>query len=332
VSPASRFDGAERRQLTVMFCDLAGSTALAARLYPEELRELIGAYHRCVAEAVRRFDGFVAKYTGDGVLAYFGFPRAHEDDAERAVRAGLDIVAAVEGLDVAGIGPLRVRIGVATGLVVVGDLVGEGPSQEQAVVGETPNLAARLQAVAKPGGVVVAPATRRLRGNLFRLQAVGRHEVKGLPEAVEAWGGRGGVDIRGPLRGRAQRPADRFCRPRARTRPPARALEPGAGRRGPGGAVVRRTGDRQEPHPERICAAVSRRITRRACASSARRTTSTARSTHRVRNVPLLIVLTHRPEFATRWSHYGHVTVLTLNKLTRQQSCIGSPKVSTPRT
>jgi class 3 adenylate cyclase len=176
---------AERRQLTVMFCDLVGSTALSARLDPEELREVISAYHRRVAEAVRRFDGLVAKYMGDGVLVYFGFPRAHEDDAERAVRAGLALVEAVRGIGAAD--PLEVRIGTATGLVVVGDLVGEGASQKQAVAGETPNLAARLRALAKPCSVVIAPATRRLLGDRFRLRALGRHEVKGLSEPVEAW-------------------------------------------------------------------------------------------------------------------------------------------------
>jgi class 3 adenylate cyclase len=126
----------ERRQLTVMFCDLVGSTAMAARLDPEELREVIGAYHRCVAEAMRRFDGHIAKYMGDGVLVYFGYPRAHEDDAERAARAGLDIVAAIGRLDLPAIGKLQVRIGIATGLVV-GDLIGEGEAQERGVVGET---------------------------------------------------------------------------------------------------------------------------------------------------------------------------------------------------
>jgi class 3 adenylate cyclase len=137
---------AERRQLTVLFSDLVGSTALASRLDPVDLRGVIGAYHRCVAAAVRRFDGFVAKYMGDGVLAYFGYPSAHEDDAERAVRAGLAVVEAVHGIAAAD--PLEVRIGIATGVVVVGDLVGEGEAQE--VVGETPNLAARLQALALP--------------------------------------------------------------------------------------------------------------------------------------------------------------------------------------
>src|SRR5208282_4942603 len=153
----------------------------------EELREVIGAYHRCVTEAVRHFDGFVAKYMGDGVLAYFGFPRAHEDDAERAVRAGLDIVAAVGQLDAPAIGKLQVRIGIATGLVVVGDLIGEGASQDQAVVGETPNLAARLQALAEPGTLILPAATRRLIGDLFRLRGLGRHEVKGLAVPVEVW-------------------------------------------------------------------------------------------------------------------------------------------------
>ena len=165
LAPAAAPSGeAERRQLTVMFCDLVGSTALSARLDPEDLRAVLGAYQGCVTAAVRRFDGLVAKYMGDGVLVYFGFPRAHEDDAERAVRAGLDIAAAVERLDMPAIpgtaalggrsgDRLQVRIGIATGLVVVGDLVGEGAAQEQAVVGETPNLAARLQALAEPVSV-----------------------------------------------------------------------------------------------------------------------------------------------------------------------------------
>ena len=142
-------EGAERRQLSVMFCDLVGSTTLSTRLDPEDLREVIGAYHRAVAEIVGGFDGFVAKYMGDGVLAYFGYPRAHEDDAEQAVRAGLGAIAAVGRLSVKST-KLQVRVGIATGLVVVGDLIGEGSAQEQAVVGETPNLAARLQALAGP--------------------------------------------------------------------------------------------------------------------------------------------------------------------------------------
>jgi len=139
----ARTEGAERRQLTVMFCDLVGSTALASRLDPEDLREVIGAYHRCVAETIGRLDGFVAKYMGDGVLAYFGYPRAHEDDAERAVRAGLAVVEAVHRTESPE--PLQVRIGLATGLAVVGDLIGSGAAQEHAVIGETPNLAARCK-------------------------------------------------------------------------------------------------------------------------------------------------------------------------------------------
>jgi class 3 adenylate cyclase len=128
---------AERRQLTIMFCDLVGSTPLATRLDPEDLRDVIGAYHRAVAEVIGRFDGFVAKYMGDGVLAYFGYPQAHEDDAERAVRAGLTLAAAVPRLEPAAEPGLQVRIGIATGLVVVGDMTGSGEAQERGVVGET---------------------------------------------------------------------------------------------------------------------------------------------------------------------------------------------------
>ncbi len=177
---------AERRQLTVMFCDLVGSTALSARLDPEDLRAVIGAYHRCVAKVIGRGGGFVAKYMGDGVLAYFGYPRAGEHDAERAVRAGLELVGAVTGLDTVAAAPLQVRVGIATGLVVVGDLIGEGMSQEQAVVGETPNLAARLQALAAPGTVVIAPSTRRLTGGLFEYADLGAVELKGLGAPVKA--------------------------------------------------------------------------------------------------------------------------------------------------
>jgi class 3 adenylate cyclase len=174
-------DAAERRQLTVMFCDLVGSTALSTRFDPEELRDEIRAYQNAVSGVVARYDGFVAKFMGDGVLAYFGYPRAHEDDAERAVRAGLEIAAAVRSLETRGTERLAVRIGIATGRVVVGDLVGEGSAQEQAVVGETPNLAARLQALAQPGQIVLAGATRRLVGDLFRLADLGRQTAKGFP-------------------------------------------------------------------------------------------------------------------------------------------------------
>ena len=178
-------DTAERRQVTVLFSDLVGSTALAGRMDPEDLREVISAYQKCVAETVRRFGGFIAKYMGDGVLVYFGYPQAHEDDAERAVRAGLEVVAAVNALKS---GPsLKTRIGIATGLVVVGDLIGTGSAQEQAVVGETPNLAARLQRIAEPNTVVIAESTRKLLGYLFELEDLGAQDLKGTVGRVRAW-------------------------------------------------------------------------------------------------------------------------------------------------
>jgi class 3 adenylate cyclase len=176
---------AERRQVAVMFCDLVGSTALSARINPEDLREVIGRYHACVAETVSRFDGFVAKYMGDGVLVYFGYPQAHEDDAEQAVRAGLTLVNAVDEL--AAPGPLQLRIGIATGLVVVGDLIGAGSAQEQAIVGETPNLAARLQALAEPNAVVIAESTRRQIGARFELADLGPQSLKGFAEPQRCW-------------------------------------------------------------------------------------------------------------------------------------------------
>ncbi len=178
---------AERRQLTVMFCDLVGSTALSARLDPEDMREIIRAYQNAVAGEITRFDGHVAKYMGDGVLAYFGYPKAHEDEAERAVRAGLAVVEAVTRHKAPDGESLAARVGIATGLVVVGDLTGEGAAQEQAVIGEAPNLAARLQALAKAGAVVIAPSTRQLLGELFDVSDLGKHSLKGLPEPVQAW-------------------------------------------------------------------------------------------------------------------------------------------------
>src|SRR5246500_5588962 len=177
---------AERRQLTVMFCDLVGSTALSTRFDPEDLRELIGDYHRAVADTVGRFDGFVAKYMGDGVLVYFGYPRAHEDDAERAVRAGLGTIEAVGRLDIKPT-KLQARVGIATGLVVVGDLIGAGSAQEQAVVGETPNLAARLQALAIPASLVIAASTRQQIGELFDLEDLGPQQLAGFAESQPAW-------------------------------------------------------------------------------------------------------------------------------------------------
>jgi class 3 adenylate cyclase len=178
-------DTAERRQVTVMFSDLVGSTALSARMDPEDLREVISAYQKCVAETMRRFGGFVAKYMGDGVLVYFGYPQAHEDDAERAVRAGLELIASVAGLKTCA--SLQTRIGIATGLVVVGDLIGSGEAQERGIVGETPNLAARLQGIAEPNTAVIAEATRKLLGNLFELQDLGAKDLKGIAGSVHAW-------------------------------------------------------------------------------------------------------------------------------------------------
>jgi class 3 adenylate cyclase len=176
---------AERRQLSVMFCDLVGSTALSRRFDPEDLRELIGGYHRCVADTVARFAGFVATYMGDGVLVYFGYPQAHEDDAERAVRAGLAVIDAVARL--AAPEPLRVRLGIASGLAVVGDLIGEGSAQERGVVGETPNLAARLQTLAGPGTLVIAESTRRQIGGLFELLDFGPQPIAGFAEPQRVW-------------------------------------------------------------------------------------------------------------------------------------------------
>jgi class 3 adenylate cyclase/predicted ATPase len=181
-------DGAaERRHLTVMICDLVGSTALSARLDPEDMRTVIDAYHAACARIMPTYDGFLAEFRGDGILAYFGYPRAHEDDAERAVRAGLDIIAAVAALKTRAGEPLAVRVGIATGLVIVGNLSGKGALREHAVVGDTPNLAARLLALAEPGTIVVAASTRRLLGDLFRLRDLGQHEVKGIAEPVAAW-------------------------------------------------------------------------------------------------------------------------------------------------
>src|ERR1043166_3288669 len=178
-------DAAERRQVTVMFSDLVGSTALSARMDPEDLREVISAYQKSVAETVRRFDGFVAKYLGDAVLVYFGYPEAHEDDAERAVQAGLELISAVAGLKTRA--SLQTRVGIATGLVVVGDLIGSGEAQERGIVGETPNLAARLQGIAEPNMVVIAEGTRRLLGNLFELEDLGSKDLKGIAGPERAW-------------------------------------------------------------------------------------------------------------------------------------------------
>jgi class 3 adenylate cyclase len=175
---------AERRQLTVMFCDLVGSTALATRLDPEDMQELLRGYQSNVEDVVRGFGGYISS---DGVLVYFGYPQAHEDDAERAIRAGLSLVRSIGELNTAEREPLNVRVGIATGLVVVGDLIGSGEAQERGVVGETPNLAARLQSLAEPGAVVVADGTRHLVGDLFELSELMPSALKGFAEPVRAW-------------------------------------------------------------------------------------------------------------------------------------------------
>lgn len=178
---------AERRHLTVMFCDMAGSTALSTRLDPEDLSEVIRGFQDACARAIRRFDGFIARFMGDGVLAYFGYPRAHEDDAERAVRAGLAVVDVISRLMLPIKVRLAVRVGIATGLVVVGETLGEGSSQEQVVIGETPNLAARLQGIAEPNTVVIADGTRQLLGRRFDLEELGPRFLKGMANAIPSW-------------------------------------------------------------------------------------------------------------------------------------------------
>jgi len=178
-------DRAERRQVTVMFSDLVGSTALSGRRDREDLREVISAYQKCVAETVGRFGGFVSQYLGDGVLVYFGYPEAEEDDAERAVEAALELLEAVASIKTRAL--LQIRVGVATGLVVVGDIADAGGPRERGIVGEAPNVALRLQAGAKPNQVIIAESTRRLVGNLFEVTHLGAMDLKGTGEPVRAW-------------------------------------------------------------------------------------------------------------------------------------------------
>jgi class 3 adenylate cyclase/tetratricopeptide (TPR) repeat protein len=179
---------AERRHLTVMFCDLVGFTALSTQIDPEDMREVIAAYRTICAGAVRAYGGFIARFIADGVLAYFGYPRAHEDDAERAIRASLDIVAALKGKNISPAGSLSARIGIATGFVVIGELIGDAAASEQEATGDTPNLAARLQTLAEPGTIVIADATKRLIGRVFNLRDLGAVEVKGLRQRQQIWG------------------------------------------------------------------------------------------------------------------------------------------------
>jgi class 3 adenylate cyclase len=176
--------GGERRQLTVMFCDLVGSTALSEKLDPEELRGLLHAYRNHCGDVIARYDGFVARYVGDGILTYFGWPAAHEDDAERAVRAALDIVGAVKRAS--STEDLAVRVGIATGPVVIGETAGVG-DQSKLAIGSTPNLAARLQGLAAADQIVIAASTRRLAGNAFELSDLGENDLKGIAEPVHAW-------------------------------------------------------------------------------------------------------------------------------------------------
>ena len=182
---------AEKRQLTVMFCDLVGSTEMSQRLDPEELREINTSYQVACTSAIEHFGGYVARYMGDGVLAYFGYPQAHEDDAERAVHAGLAIVEAVPAIKVDAKGQtgleMAVRVGIATGSVVVGDLIGEGAAQEKTVVGETPNLAARLQSIASPNQVIVSADTQMLAGGSVRFESMGQRTLKGFTHSLETW-------------------------------------------------------------------------------------------------------------------------------------------------
>ena len=235
---ASRGNEAERRQVTVMFSDLVGSTALSACMDPEDLREIISAYQQCAVEAVRRFDGFVARYMGDGVLVYFGYPQAHEDDAERAIRAGLELITAVTALKTRAF--LQTRVGMATGLVVVGDLIGSGESQERGIVGETPNLAARLQGIAEPNTVVIAKHAQTSRQSL----RTGGSRAQGDQGHRPADAGVGGAagEFRGKsLRGAAPDGLDRLGRAQRGTRIAAAVLVQGNGQRRPGSAALRRS-------------------------------------------------------------------------------------------
>src|SRR5262245_45768779 len=180
-------DTAERRQVTVMFSDWSVRRHSPPTWTRRTYERSFSAYQKSVAETVRCFDGFVARYMGDGVLIYFGYPHSHEDDAERAVRAGLEITGAVARLETRAPEPLKVRAGIATGLVVVGDLIGSGEAQERGILGETPNLAARLQSIAEPNRLVIAESTRRLLGTLFELEDLGSHSLKGLAGPARAW-------------------------------------------------------------------------------------------------------------------------------------------------
>ena len=186
---------AQRRQVTVLFCDLVGSTALSGAIDPEPLGTLIRRYQDAAVGAIVRFGGFVARVMGDGVLAYFGFPRAFEDAAERAVRAAIGILTEVGGIAGPDGTRLQARIGIATGLGVVGEIVGTGSAQERTIVGETPNLAARLQSLAAPDTILISEATQHLLGGMFDLEPIGEHELKGFARPVPVWRARGEASV-----------------------------------------------------------------------------------------------------------------------------------------
>jgi class 3 adenylate cyclase len=190
LTPALPPPEAERRHLTVLFCDLVGSTALTGRLDPEDYREVVRAYHQICAEVIHQFDGYVAQYLGDGVLGYFGYPVAHEDDAQRAVRAGLGLLDALTALLTHPALPpgeqVAVRLGVHTGLVVMGD-VGAGAHHEPLALGETPNIAARLQHLATPNTLMISAATHQLVAGYFRCKALGRHTLSGVAQPLEVY-------------------------------------------------------------------------------------------------------------------------------------------------
>ena len=239
---------AERRQLTVMFCDLVGSTALSARFDPEDLRELIGAFQQASVGVIERMGGIVARYMGAALLVYFGYPQAGEDDAERAVSAGLGVVEAVAALAVPDDVRLRVRVGIATGLVVAGDIVGEGAAEEHAVLGETPNLAARLQGLAEPDTVVIGPVTHRLVGGLFECAELGQHTLKGFPEPVSAWRVMGASEAETRFDALRIRHAHALGGAREGTRPPCGCVALGMPGRRRRRVSHRRSGDRQVAH------------------------------------------------------------------------------------
>ena len=184
--PAPR-DEAERRHLTVIFCELAGSAALSSRLDPEDMWGVIASYHACIGDIIGRHHGMIARYMDECVLAYFGYPRAQEDDAEQAVRAALTLVDAMANLQTDADAVLQARIGIATGTVIVSELLIDETPAEQAVIGETPNLAARLQALAEPGTVLICPSTRRLTGEHFDYHDLGTLALKGWAEPVQVW-------------------------------------------------------------------------------------------------------------------------------------------------